>query len=72
MEEEKNSITITDIEKIESFEWESSTEEDYPLVNWYKKVRIKMISDLSDEDVIRFIRQKMYEKYMVTEAIKRL
>ena len=72
MEVVSNKLTIEDIEKKESVNYESNSSSAYPLEVWYRDVRKKRLSDLTDGDIARFVRQKMYLGYIVPEAIKRV
>lgn len=44
----------------------------YALPVWYSKVREKRISQLTNGDIARFIRQDLFLEYIIPEAIKRL
>jgi hypothetical protein len=64
-------ITILDIEKeagIEGYEVDNESS----LSIWYDSVRNKRINELTDGDIARMVRQNLYLKYAVKEAIKRL
>jgi len=72
MDNTKNDVIISDIERSEGINGETYISADYPLTEWYNVVRNKRISELSDSDVSKFIRQNLFLKYVVPEALKRL
>lgn len=68
----QNDLIISDIERNEGITGESYISPDYPLTEWYNVVKNKRISELNDSDVSKFIRQGLFLKYIVPEALKRL
>lgn len=72
MENTKNNVIITDIEKNEGIDGEIYVSSDYPLTEWYNVVRNKSISELNDSDISKFLRQSLFLKYIVPEALNRL
>lgn len=72
MENSKSYVIITDIEKNEGIDGEIYVSPDYPLTEWYNVVRNKSISELNDSDVSKFLRQSLFLKYIVPEALIRL
>jgi hypothetical protein len=50
--------------------YESSMQ--YSLSIWYSKIQKKRLSELTDGDLARFIRQKMFLKYVVPEILERI
>lgn len=72
MGNKQNDLIISDIERNEGIDYEPKINPDYPLTEWYNIVRDKSISKLNDSDVSIFIRQGLFLKYIVPEALKRL
>jgi hypothetical protein len=72
MSELQNELTIRDIESMEGIIYEKSISHDDPLTKWYSVVRMKCISQLNEGDLARFIRQALFLKYIVPEALRRL
>jgi hypothetical protein len=72
MENMQNDFIISDIERNEGINGELYISPDYPLTEWYNVVRNKRISELSDSDVSKFIRQRLFLIYVVPEVLKRL
>jgi hypothetical protein len=68
----QNDMIISDIERNEGISEEINISPDYPLTEWYNVIRNKRISELYDSDVSKFIRQGLFLKYIVPEALKRL
>ena len=64
-------ITLAELEEVEGSPRNSTNEED-GLTKWYNKIRQKRLSELSDGDIARAIRQKIFLTHTVPEAIRRL
>jgi hypothetical protein len=71
MEGYYSNILISDLEKGQGI-IEVDLDSRYALPIWYSKVREKRISQLTDGDIARFIRQDLFLEYIIPEAIKRL
>jgi hypothetical protein len=67
-----NNLSIEEIEQREGIEVEPIVYIDSSISIWYHEVRKKRLSQLTDGDVARFIRQQVFLKYLVPEAIRRL
>lgn len=67
---EKN-LTITQIEELLALPYDSAVEES-ALSSWYDSIRGKRLTELTDGDVARLLRQKMYPEFIVPEATRRL
>ena len=63
---------ICDIEKLEGFIVLPENKDHSALDKWYINVRRKKISELTDGDLARFIRQGIFLEYIIPEAIERL
>lgn len=72
MVNKQNNLVISDIEKNEGINSKPYVGPDYPLTEWYNVVRKKRISELNDSDISKFIRQGLFLKYIVPEALRRL
>lgn len=72
MDKAENKLTIAEIENYEGVKYEPDNNAEYPLVIWYNKIRSKYILELNDGDVAKLIRQELFLKYIVPEAIRRL
>lgn len=68
----KKDISIEEIEIIEGIVYDSKYENQYSLPAWYKSIRNKNLSQLSDGNLARLIRQGMYLKHILFECIDRL
>lgn len=68
----KKDITIEEIEIIEGIGYDSKYESQNILPVWYKSIRSKKLSQLSDGDLARFIRQNLYLEHILFECINRL
>ena len=68
----KKDITVEEIEIIEGIAYDSTFESQATLSKWYKDIRSKKLSQLSDGDLSRFIRQGMYLEHILYECINRL
>lgn len=62
---------ISDIEFLENIVWTEEKKED-SLSNWYTHVRKKAISELTVEDICRFVRQNLYVSYILPYALEAL
>lgn len=67
---EKN-LTIIQIEELLALPYDSAVEES-ALSSWYDSIRGKRLTELTDGDVARLLRQKMYLEFIVPEATRRL
>ncbi len=65
-------MSIEEIEKIEGIVYDSKYENEGTLPAWYKSIRKKKLSQLSDGDLARFIRQGMYLEHILFECVDRL
>ena len=65
-------LKVKDIELLNGIVYENTLDKQESLPQWYKKIRRKKLSQLSDGDLARFIRQGMYLDYIIHECINRL
>ncbi|MFF2910055.1 contact-dependent growth inhibition system immunity protein [Paenibacillus sp. NPDC057934] len=70
MKHNLRNLTINEISKLEGFTEEFKVDEDVPLSVWYNN--IQRLSDLSDGDIAKLIRQTMHLRYTIPEAMSRL
>ncbi|MWJ31912.1 MULTISPECIES: contact-dependent growth inhibition system immunity protein [Saccharibacillus] len=56
---------------MENIVWTEEKKED-SLSNWYTHVRKKAISELTVEDICRFVRQNLYVSYILPYALEAL
>lgn len=68
----KKDISIEEIDIIKGIAYDSKYENQSTLPAWYKSIRSKKVSQLSDGDLARFIRQGMYLEHILFECINRL
>lgn len=67
---EKN-VTISQIEKMLDLPYDATVEES-ALSTWYDSIRGKRLTELTEGDVARLLRQQMYLEFLVPEATRRL
>lgn len=72
MDNTHNDLKISEIERNKGITCEPYISPDYPLTEWYNVIKNKHISELSDSDVSKFIRQGLFLNYIVPEALNRL
>ncbi len=65
-------ISIKEIEIEKGIVYDDKYINEGSLPKWYHSIREKNLSQLSDGDLARLIRQNMYLEYILYEAIKRL
>jgi hypothetical protein len=65
-------LMISDIEILEGYLDEPSVDEESSLSIWYSEIRHSKISELTDGDIAKAIRQRVFLSYTAQEAIKRL
>ncbi len=65
-------LIIKDIEILEGIIYETNPEPDSGLSVWYSEIRNKRLSELTDGDIAKAIRQNLYLIYVVPEANRRL
>ncbi|MGI6123977.1 MAG: contact-dependent growth inhibition system immunity protein [Acetivibrionales bacterium] len=63
---------ISDIEYIKQISYDVKDENESVLACWYSIVRNKRLSELTDGDIARFIRQNLYLEYILPEATVRI
>jgi hypothetical protein len=69
----KKDLTIEEIENLEGLIFDDSDKDlNYSLPLWHKGIRQKRLSELTDGDLARLIRQDMYIKYIISECLQRL
>lgn len=67
-----SNLTLKEIELSEGIKKEPKVESDSGLSIWYNEIRDKKVSELTDGDIAKLIRQKIFLKHIVPETIKRL
>lgn len=65
------SLRITDIETILGVDG-SMQDTRWPLPRWYLSIRDKHLCELSEGDIARLIRQRIYLDFVIPEAVARL
>lgn len=65
-------LSLKEIEKIEGIQRQTKVDPDSGLSIWYNEIRDIKISELTDGDIAKLIRQKIFLEHIVPEAIKRL
>lgn len=73
--EEFCKLTLEDIEKMKGFDYAEVNDEasgQYPLPQWYNRIRHKKLADLSVSDLARGLRQDIFLDYLGWEILYRL
>jgi hypothetical protein len=68
----ENDLKIEDIELKLNIKPHIDTTEPSALEKWYTSISKKSLSELSDGDVARFIRQDLFLEYIIPEALRRV
>ncbi|WP_089964768.1 contact-dependent growth inhibition system immunity protein [Lihuaxuella thermophila] len=72
MEHKFSLLKISDIGKMEGIQEIENINSDYSITSWLIQIRHKKISELSNFDLSRFLRQELFLKYICYEVISRL
>lgn len=65
-------LKIIQLEEKVGLQFDCLEGQDLSLPVWYNNVRKKRLLDLSDDDLIRFVRQNLFVDYIVFEGVYRL
>jgi hypothetical protein len=68
----ESDLRVIDIERMKGISYDEAFQDEGSLPHWYKSIRNCKVSQLSEGDLARLIRQDFYLDFILIESIERL